>query len=522
MSLRRLIAGSVLLVVVGGFVAVRSSLHPDAIRRDAEARLSSMLGQPVAIGSMDVSMFPVPAVIGSEIVVGPDRERPELALHRIRLVPRIASLFSGPYVIREVVLEGLAVRVVRERGRWRFPSVMPVPGGDPGSGLVIERVSLSDGVVRVFELADRGPEQMTSRIDGIDGTAVVGADGLRVAPIRGRVGGSEITGEAVLNAQEARMNLAMAGAGGEDLDDLLGLATIAPPEFVTLHKPAAVSIAIRIDRTRSQLSGAGTLRAPEVGFHSLRLHGLEAPIKTDGADLTFEPATFTMYGGRHRGAMSVDLIRSRWALESKITDLDVGDFLSAMTGGGQRIDGTGSAATALRGRIGDPMPQGLEGRMTVNVVNGVIREFPLLSAINRALRLAEGDARDTRFERLSATLAFAGNVRSSAGAPGAGHATTDDLVMEAREVRVEAAGRIGFDRSLDLTGVAVLSPERTASAVRSVRELSGLRNSQGELELPLTITGTLDHPSFGIDLKAVIARSIKEELRRGIRRLFRR
>ena len=169
------------------------------------------------------------------------------------------------------------------------------------------------------------------------------------------------------------------------------------------------------------------------------------------------------------------------------------------------------------------MPRGLEGRMTVNVANGVIREFPLLSAINRALRLAEGDARDTRFERLSATLAFAGNVvRPSADALGPGHATTDDLVMLAREVRVEAAGRIGFDRSLDLAGVAVLSPERTASAIRSVRELSGLRNDRGELELPLTITGTLDNPTFGIDLKAIIARSIKEELRRGIRKLFRR
>ena len=139
------------------------------------------------------------------------------------------------------------------------------------------------------------------------------------------------------------------------------------------------------------------------------------------------------------------------------------------------------------------------------------------------MRLAEGDSRDTRFERLSATLAFAGRVaRTAADAAGPGHATTDDLVLQAREVRVEAAGRIGFDRSLDLAGVAVLSPERTARAIRSVRELSGLRNDRGELELPLTITGTLDNPSFGIDLKAVIGRSIKEELRRRIRDLFRR
>jgi hypothetical protein len=55
-----------------------------------------------------------------------------------------------------------------------------------------------------------------------------------------------------------------------------------------------------------------------------------------------------------------------------------------------------------------------------------------------------------------------------------------------------------------------------------VRELSGLRNDRGELELPLTISGSLDDPSFGIDLQAVIGRSIKEELKRRIRDLFRR
>lgn len=169
------------------------------------------------------------------------------------------------------------------------------------------------------------------------------------------------------------------------------------------------------------------------------------------------------------------------------------------------------------------MPRSLEGRMHVNVVNGIIREFPMLAAINRALQLAEGDTRDTRFERLSATLVFAGRLaRTAAEAAGSGHVTTDDLVIDAREVRVQASGRIGFDRSLDLSGVAVVSPERSASAIRSVRELSGLRNERGELEIPLTITGTLDEPFFGIDLKAVVARSIEEELRRRLRRFLRR
>ena len=78
-----------------------------------------------------------------------------------------------------------------------------------------------------------------------------------------------------------------------------------------------------------------------------------------------------------------------------------------------------------------------------------------------------------------------------------------------------------MDHSLALRGVAVLSPERSAEAVRSIRELSALRNDSGEVELPLTISGTLEAPSFGLDLQAALEKGLKNELQRRIRRFIR-
>ena len=514
MQRRLLILVPLVLVLVGGLVFIRSALNADVLRGAAEARLSAILGQPVSIGSVRVALMPVPAVVGSDVVVGSERASPELALERVRIVPRLGSLLRGSYVIRDVTLEGLTVRIVREPpGRWRFPAVVPAPGGDAGSGVVIERVRLRGGQVRILELTGDQLRE-TSRIDEIEGEAAADASGLRVTPISGRVGGAAITGEATVNPQEARFEFTLARITGDDLDNVIGLAASEPPPFLALPRPASASMAVRIDRGKSRLTGTGSLRAGEVGFYSLRLHRLEAPIKTDGSRITFAPATFALYGGTHRGSMVVDLSKTppRWSLDSSVTSVDAGDFLSALTGHEQRVDGTASATAALHAGVGDAMPHGLQGRMQVAVVDGVIRQFPLLAAINRALRLAEGDTRDTRFEKLSATLAF--------GA--AGSAATDDLLLLARDLRVEAAGRIGFDRSLDLAGLAVLSPERASEAIRSVRELSGLRNDRGELELPIRIGGTLDDPSFGIDLKAALGRSIEEELRRRIRGLFRR
>jgi hypothetical protein len=212
--------------------------------------------------------------------------------------------------------------------------------------------------------------------------------------------------------------------------------------------------------------------------------------------------------------MVVDLSRTpaRWTSESTVRDIDVSDFLAALSGRDQRVDGTASASSTLRASVGAAMPRSLTGRVQLTIATGVVRDFPLLAAINRALRLAESSGRDTHFERLSGTFVLSGSD----------YAASNDLVMLARDMRVQATGRIGFDRWLDLEGLAIFSPARTAEAVRSVRELSALRNDEGELELPIKIGGTLDDPSFGIDIQAALGRSLRDELRRRWRGLFRR
>lgn len=515
--MRRLLIALTVVILLGvaALIAVRSTLNPDTLRAAAETKLTALLGQPVKIGEVGISLLPVPAASGSRITIGSNAEVPELALERIRIVPQVGSLFRGPYVLREVTLEGLVVRIVRESaGRWRFPSIVPVGGGGGQAGVMVEHVRLSGGRVGIFAADARNGMREASSIDGIEGESIADAEGLRISPLTGRVGRSPANGAASVNGREAVLDFSLPSIAPDDLPAVLGLSASESPDFVRLLKPAAVKMSVRIDRTKGQLTGSGSLAAPQVGFYSLQLTNLESLMTTNGTQVTFAPATFALYGGTHRGKMVVDLSRTpaRWAADSSITAIDVSEFLAALTGRDQRFDGTASASSALHAVVGAPMPRGLGGHLQIDVVNGVVREFPLLTAINRALRLAQSSGRDTHFERLSGTFAFTG----------ADSASTNDLVMIARDMRVQAAGRIGFDRWLDLEGLAVFSPARTAEAVRSVRELSGLRNEQGELELPIKIGGTLDDPSFNIDVQAALGRSIREELKRRLRGLIRR
>jgi hypothetical protein len=515
--MRRARIAVVLVVVIAAvfFLLVRSLLNADALRGAAESRLSTMLGQPVHIAEIGISLLPTPAAVGSRITIGSSPESPELTLERIRIVPRIASLIRGPYVIRDVILDGLAVRITREAsGRWRFPPVVPVAGGTTGGGVTVERVRLRGGRVRVFSADTPDLLVEASSIDDIDGEAIANADGLRVAPLSGRVGGSQVSGTATVHPREAVLDFSMPAIAPEDLPAVIGLSATDAPEFVKLGKPANAKMSVRINRTTGSLTGTGSLAAPEVEFFSLQLSNLASPIATDGAQITFAPATFGLYRGNHRGKMVIQLsrTRARWVSESTLKDIDVSEFLAALTGRDQRVDGTASASATLHAPLGGPMPRSLAGRVQLTIANGIIREFALLAAINRALRLAEGSGRDTQFDRLAGTFVLSESD----------FATTNDVVMVARDMRVQATGRIGFERWLDLDGLAIFSPERTAEAIRSVRELSALRNEKGELELPIKIGGTLDAPSFGIDIQAALGRSLRDELRRRWRGLFRR
>lgn len=512
------IAAVVLAVAAAAVVVlVQRAIDSGSLRSAAEARLTAMLGQPVTIGGLSVDLFPRAAVTGTEIRVGnadPGAPAPAIAIERIAVLPRLGSLFSGPITIEDVLLEGFVVSVLRDRGgAWHVPSAVPAPGADSEGGVVIDRVRVTDGRLVVFDELAAGGVRESSSIEDIHADVTVADNGLRFSPVSARIGSARITGEARTNAEAAHLEFSADAVQDSDLPALLGLLGSTRPEFLQLHEPASASVALRVDRGSSRLSGTGTLRAPQVALEPLRIHQFEAPFTINGERLAFDPTAFTLYGGTHRGTVQIDLSGTtpRWNIESRVEQLDLGDFLNALTASDARVDGTAAVAADVRGRLDESLAGTTTGRVRLTVVDGVIRNFPLLARINTAVRLAEGDTEDTRFERLTATLQLS-----------SGRATTDDLVLRADHVRVEASGTIGFNRSLDMRGKAVLSQERAAAAVRSVRELAGLRNSSGELEIPLTISGTLDAPSFSLDLESAIGKGLKDELMRRLRGIIKK
>ena len=128
------VAIAAVLLLGAGFAAYRA-LDPEALRLLAERRASALLGTPVTIGRMRVHVFPVPAVVGTDVRTGAGWRR-EWALGVLPGHPHpspVADVLSKPLVIDAVELEGLALAVRRDRqGRWILPG--PAPGTRSAGG----------------------------------------------------------------------------------------------------------------------------------------------------------------------------------------------------------------------------------------------------------------------------------------------------------------------------------------------------------------------------------------------------
>ena len=509
--MRRFAIGAAIFVAIIAAiaVAVRQSLADGRLHAAAESRLSAMLGQSVSIGPMGVEIFPRIAVIGGNVRIGRSTaQAPALDIERVRVLPRLGSLWTRPVAIERIELDRFVVSILRDRERrWHVPPIVPMPSGRGGNAAIVERVRVTRGRVRVFDQVGSELREASS-LDDLDAEVAVENGGLRLSPVTGRVGRATVTGDGRTDGEAVRLRVDAPAVADEDLPAFLRLLGTERPPFLRLPEAGAAAIDIQVNRASSRLSGTGKLRAPQVLLGAVRLQRFEAPFAVRGAILEFHPTSFTMHGGEHRGTVTLNLADAppSWTTDSRVNGLAVADFLGALTGRDQRVDGSASMTAALRGRVGEPLDRTMRGRVELVVRDGIIKNFPLLAAIDRALRLEDKASGDTRFERLAATLSVA-----------VGQATTDDLVLEAGDVRVEAAGRIGADRSLELRGRAIVSAARAARAVASVHEIARLRNSRGEIELPLTIAGNLDAPAISVDVKTTIIEGIADEIRRRLR-----
>lgn len=499
----------VMLIGVAGLAwVVYRALDPASLRSVAETRLSAALGQRVTIGTIGLDWLPTPSVEAREITIAAAEGQapPSIALSSIRIVPRLSSLFSRPIVAERIELVGVEVHALRDGdGRWRFPSpASPAKGETTGSpSLDVGEVVLREGRLSVSD-ASRQDQRQPPSIHDL--AAVVRRTGkeTRLDGLSGTIGQSSFSGSAMLGAEGVRLSLALDRLQTADLPEVFGLAGLQMPPGISIEGDKPLALDVTID-TSGAIAASGEIAAASVGYQGLVLTSLKSPLRLAASQLSLGPVTFAVYGGRQSGRITANLgvEPPAWALDTRIEGVDMRQLVNAATSVPDSLSGVGALRGRLEGVVAAPMLERATGTMAVALSNGAIHNFPLIAAVNSALRIAEGDERDLRFESLTATMAIAG-----------GRATTRDLLVRAGELTVTASGTLGFNRSLDFRGHVVFSAKKAAELVRAVREAARLRNAKGEIDVPVVVTGTVTDPHFGVDTAELLQRGVQDELQR--------
>ncbi|HSK07947.1 MAG TPA: AsmA-like C-terminal region-containing protein [Vicinamibacterales bacterium] len=510
-----LLIAVVLLVAI--VLLVRRALDLDPLRSRLEARLSEAMGQPVSIGRLGLSLLPVPALEAAGITVpSPSSREPAVRIDRATIRPQLSSLFSDIVVIEQVRLTGLVVRAVRlADGTWVLPRVALAPAASSsalvvaGKSVEVRTVGVEDGrLLVVREGSAPGPREAS--IDSIQARMLPADGAVALESVSGRLGSSLIAGSGSASPESIRLTLAWTALSPSDLPAVFALLGASVPEGLAIDgdRPVSADLLIGAD---GRLRASGEVAASAFRFGALAIESVAGTLRYVNQLLTVEGMSFTAYGGTGQGSVGATLSASPlvWTMDASVENADVNRFLGEAASTPNRVSGRARLGLRLKGPARAPLLRLARGTVDLRVRHGAIHQFPLLDAIGRALGVEMGDDDDLRFEELAGTFTVADAV-----------ATTDDLQLRHAHARVDAAGRIGLDQSLDLRGTVAFSRARSQQAIRRVRELAGLRNAQGEIEVPVRMTGTLTDPAFAVDVQSIVQDAAGRELRRRLDRVL--
>lgn len=150
------VAGLVLLI---GALALTVALIPEERVADAVARRAEeVLGEPVAIERVGLSIFPLPGVRLTGVSVGNADSSALASVDRAEFRVRILPLFGGRVVVRSLELDRPRIAVEIDRaGVANFPVVEADTAAEPSTASIafaVDRIRITDGAIGYTNLQD--------------------------------------------------------------------------------------------------------------------------------------------------------------------------------------------------------------------------------------------------------------------------------------------------------------------------------------------------------------------------------
>jgi uncharacterized protein involved in outer membrane biogenesis len=248
-------------------------------------------------------------------------------------------------------------------------------------------------------------------------------------------------------------------------------------------------------------TGTGMLTVGTLIYEQTVLSNVRTNVTLNHGIIQLNPLTSQIYGGQENGSVTVDTRANpvTYAVNTKLTNVDANQLLSSVSTVKDTLYGSLTATTDVTFATPESgeIVQTLDGTMTMSLANGKIMKLDLPGELSKIGKFAGVAPKGyTAISQMSGTF----NIKN-------GVAQTNDMKATLDVGDMAANGAINLfnqDQYLHVTAVLSKSFSQSVGGTTIGGYLNtALANKNGELVLPVIVSGTTSHPKVAPDIQQI-------------------
>ena len=254
----------------------------------------------------------------------------------------------------------------------------------------------------------------------------------------------------------------------------------------------------------TKMTGGGTVVIGVIQYDDLVLNNVHSNVTLDHGLIKMNPVTADLYNGKENGSITIDMRPAQpvYTVNLKTDKVDANKLISSVSDVKQTIYGllASNVNASFSSSSATSIARSLNGTMAINLTNGKLMNLDLLHELASVGKfLGNNFGAPKNFTDL---VQLTGNFDVKNGI-----AQTNNLKAVIDGGTLAAAGLVNLaDQSLNLHVTAVLN--KALSQQAGGTQVGGfmntaLANNQGELVLPVIVTGTFQHPQVAPDVQQI-------------------
>jgi AsmA protein len=457
--------------------------------------VSASLGQATANGALTLRNFDAPVVQFTLNAGGPLGEILELART------------AGVSAVEDISGDGNLTLAIKGQGPIKNASALDLSGTGKISNANLKLPSLTK------PLQVRNSDIQFSR------------NSIGLQNVNAGIGQTNATGTLALrnfDAPQVQFTLNVDKVNVTELQQIFNAAPAQPKRAAVEHDfwsivPNAEAQAQTNNSPQSSLltkmTGGGTIAVGVIQYDDLILNNAHSNVTLDHGLIKMNPVTADLYNGKENGSITIDMRPAQpvYTVNLKTDKVDANKLISSVSDVKQTIYGmlASNVNASFSSSSSTNIARSLNGSMAINLTNGKLMNINLLHELASVGKFLGGNF--DAAQNFTNLVQLTGNFDVKNGV-----AQTNNLNAVIDGGTLAAAGLVNLaDQTLNLRVTTVLN--KALSQQVGGTQVGGymntaLANNQGELVMPVIITGTFQHPRVAPDVQQIAQMKLKNML----------